>query len=212
MSRFSIGDPQSSIDNFEVLVFMKLTLADWLVVAAYFLINLIIGLYYRKKAKRQHGRFLCVGPRSLLVAGRNLHGGHHVCRGHTPLGDGPSGAAGRGRQLVLVELPAQRHDDRVFLRAHVAKSGNHHRRGTGRVAIRRQARRFPAGISRALLWHPHQLHHSGLGQPGDGENPGDIAQYPQVLGRGDLHGRSRRSIPPSPACGECFGRTWCSSF
>ena len=29
---------------------MKITPADWLVVATYFLVNLLIGLYYRKKA------------------------------------------------------------------------------------------------------------------------------------------------------------------
>src|SRR3954468_3653647 len=29
---------------------MKITFADWCVVAAYFIVNLLIGLYYRKKA------------------------------------------------------------------------------------------------------------------------------------------------------------------
>lgn len=40
---------------------MKLTLADWLVVAAYFLINLLIGLYYRKKASASTGDFFVSG-------------------------------------------------------------------------------------------------------------------------------------------------------
>ncbi len=35
---------------------MKITLADWLVVAAYFLVNLLIGLHYRKKASARRVR------------------------------------------------------------------------------------------------------------------------------------------------------------
>ncbi|MBI1983737.1 MAG: Na+:solute symporter [Acidobacteria bacterium] len=40
---------------------MKLTLIDWLVVAAYFGINLAIGLYYRKKASQSTGDFFVSG-------------------------------------------------------------------------------------------------------------------------------------------------------
>jgi Na+/proline symporter len=40
---------------------MKLTFLDWMVVAAYFLINLLIGLYYRKKASRSTGDFFVSG-------------------------------------------------------------------------------------------------------------------------------------------------------
>ncbi len=40
---------------------MKLTFLDWSVVAAYFLINLLIGLYYRKKASRSTGDFFVSG-------------------------------------------------------------------------------------------------------------------------------------------------------
>jgi SSS family solute:Na+ symporter len=40
---------------------MKLTLLDWSVVVAYFLINLLIGLYYRKKASRSTGDFFVSG-------------------------------------------------------------------------------------------------------------------------------------------------------
>src|SRR5712692_5328517 len=40
---------------------MKLTLLDWLVVAAYFLINLLIGLYYRKKASSSTKEFFVSG-------------------------------------------------------------------------------------------------------------------------------------------------------
>ena len=40
---------------------MKLTFLDWVVVAAYFLINLLIGLYYRKKASASTGDFFVSG-------------------------------------------------------------------------------------------------------------------------------------------------------
>jgi Na+/proline symporter len=40
---------------------MKLTLADWLVVSAYFLVNLMIGLYYRKKASASTDDFFVSG-------------------------------------------------------------------------------------------------------------------------------------------------------
>jgi Na+/proline symporter len=40
---------------------MKLTLADWVVVAGYFLINLLIGLYYRKKASASTDDFFVSG-------------------------------------------------------------------------------------------------------------------------------------------------------
>jgi SSS family solute:Na+ symporter len=40
---------------------MKITLLDWIVVAAYFLINLLIGLYYRRKASKSTGDFFVSG-------------------------------------------------------------------------------------------------------------------------------------------------------
>ena len=40
---------------------MKLTFLDWMVVAAYFLINLLIGLYYRKRASQSTGDFFVSG-------------------------------------------------------------------------------------------------------------------------------------------------------
>ncbi len=40
---------------------MRLTLLDWLVVAAYFVINLAIGIYYRSKASKSTGDFFVSG-------------------------------------------------------------------------------------------------------------------------------------------------------
>jgi solute:Na+ symporter, SSS family len=52
---------------------MKLTLADWIVVAAYFLINLLIGLYYRKKASASTNDFFVSGREvSWWLAGTSM--------------------------------------------------------------------------------------------------------------------------------------------
>jgi len=52
---------------------MKLTLADWLVVAAYFLLNLLIGLYYRKKASASTDDFFVSGREvSWWLAGTSM--------------------------------------------------------------------------------------------------------------------------------------------
>src|SRR5919109_2254781 len=52
---------------------MKITLADWLVVAAYFLANLLIGLYYRKRASASTGDFFVSGREvSWWLAGTSM--------------------------------------------------------------------------------------------------------------------------------------------
>ncbi len=52
---------------------MKITLVDWLVVAAYFLINLLIGLYYRKKAGASTDEFFLSGREvSWWLAGTSM--------------------------------------------------------------------------------------------------------------------------------------------
>jgi solute:Na+ symporter, SSS family len=52
---------------------MKLTFVDWLVVAAYFLINLLIGLYYRRKASASTEDFFVSGREvSWWLAGTSM--------------------------------------------------------------------------------------------------------------------------------------------
>jgi SSS family solute:Na+ symporter len=52
---------------------VKITLADWLVVAAYFLVNLLIGLYYRKKASASTDDFFVSGREvSWWLAGTSM--------------------------------------------------------------------------------------------------------------------------------------------
>ena len=61
---------------------MTLTLLDWLVIAAYFALNLAIGLYYARRARGSTARVLSLGPRRPLVAGRHVDGRHDLCRRH----------------------------------------------------------------------------------------------------------------------------------
>jgi len=52
---------------------MKITPIDWLVVAAYFAINLLIGLYYRKRASASTGDFFVSGRKvGWLLAGTSM--------------------------------------------------------------------------------------------------------------------------------------------
>src|SRR5437016_13650996 len=52
---------------------MKITYADWLVVAGYFLVNLLIGLYYRKKASGSTDDFFVSGREvSWWLAGTSM--------------------------------------------------------------------------------------------------------------------------------------------
>src|SRR5215469_10773248 len=52
---------------------MKIRLVDWLVVAAYFVLNLLIGLYYRKKASANTGEFFVSGREvSWWLAGTSM--------------------------------------------------------------------------------------------------------------------------------------------
>jgi len=52
---------------------MKITFADWCVVAAYFLVNLLIGLYYRKKASGSTDDFFVSGREvSWWLAGTSM--------------------------------------------------------------------------------------------------------------------------------------------
>jgi solute:Na+ symporter, SSS family len=52
---------------------MKITFLDWVVVAAYFLANLLIGIYYRKKASANTGEFFVSGREvSWWLAGTSM--------------------------------------------------------------------------------------------------------------------------------------------
>jgi solute:Na+ symporter, SSS family len=52
---------------------MRITFLDWIVVAAYFLVNLLIGLYYRKRASANTGEFFVSGREvSWWLAGTSM--------------------------------------------------------------------------------------------------------------------------------------------
>src|SRR5216110_2200167 len=120
---------------------MRLTLADWSVVALYFLFNIAVGLYYKSRASRDTAEF--------FLSGRNvpwwLAGTSMVAT--TFAADTP---------LVVTGLAARRRDDR------------HRVLGD---SLCRRAGRVPPGLPGDLPGPPHQLHHPRLGQACDGEDP-----------------------------------------
>src|SRR6266566_2397258 len=98
----------------------------------------------------KHGRLLRLGPQRFLVVGGDFHGGDTVCRGHAASGHWPRLQKRHRRQLVLVELFAFGHDDRVSLCAVVAPLWAPDRRAVRGNALLGKARRILAGLSSAL--------------------------------------------------------------
>jgi Na+/proline symporter len=156
---------------------MKLTLADWIVVVGYFLINLLIGFYYRKKASASTDDFFVSGREvSWWLAGTSMVA-------TTFAADTPLWVTGqvvrRGVaanwfwwSFLLSGMMTVFFFARMWRRAEIITDVELvELRYAGKPAA------FLRGFRR-LFWHPHQLHHPGMGQPGDGENPGNLTQYP----------------------------------
>jgi len=55
---------------------MPLTWIDWSVIAGYLLINLAIGIYYRRRSGGNTEEFFVSGRNVFLVAGRHIDGRH----------------------------------------------------------------------------------------------------------------------------------------
>ncbi|CUS77581.1 hypothetical protein JGI8_00138 [Candidatus Kryptonium thompsonii] len=55
-------------------------LIDWIIVAAYFLLSVIIGVYYSKRAGKSVGEFFFVGQESSMVACGDIDGCNYICR------------------------------------------------------------------------------------------------------------------------------------
>ena len=107
---------------------MRLGTIDWVVILVYFLLNIAVGLYFRRKAGTGTGEFFRLGPRRGLVAGRHLHGRHDFFRRYASGRHGTRGQQRHRRKLALVELCIQRDDDGVFVRPPLAPLRGHHRR------------------------------------------------------------------------------------
>ena len=170
---------------------MQLSTADWLVIVVYFALNLAIGLLYYRRASGSMSEF--------FVSGRNvpwwLAGTSMVATtfaADTPLAvTGMVVALRHRRQLAVVEPAAERDADvfffaRLWRRAGVLTDIEF---AELRYAA---ARRLPARLPRALPGLADQLHHPGLGKPGDGEDPGwlDRCGHRARSPRGDVLHRS----------------------
>ena len=130
-----------------------------------------------RRQKRQ--RVFPLRTQRALVAGRHIHGGHHLRRRHAAGGHRHGGGGRHRGQLAVVEFHRQRHAHRLLLRPPVAALRRDDRYRIFRNPLLRQTRRFSARLPRALSRHSHQLHHPRLGEPGHGQDSGTGARRQQ---------------------------------
>ena len=145
----------------------------------------------------QHRRVLPLRPQRLLVAGRDFHGGHHLCRRHAAGRYRPHLQPGHRRQLAVVVVPALRDAHRLLLRPAVAPRPRADGHGVRRAPLLRPARHLPARLSRRVPGLPRQHHHHGLGEPGHGKDPCPDPwphHHPPAAHRGLLLPRSHPGI------------------
>ena len=67
---------------------MSLNTIDWMVIIGYLLINLLIGMYYRRRASGNTEDFFLSGREVSWWLAGYVHGGDYVCRGHALLVSG----------------------------------------------------------------------------------------------------------------------------
>src|SRR5258708_10738366 len=92
-----------------------------------------------------------------VVAGGNIHGGDDVRRGYAAAGRWAGSQKRNFRKLAVVVAMSLRDDDGFLLRALLARIGNSDRRRICRAALRREARRLFARISRAVSRRADEL-------------------------------------------------------
>ena len=130
---------------------MPLTSTDWIVIAGYLLFNLLIGLYYRRRASGNTEEFFVSGRDvSWWLAGTSMVATTFAA--DTPLlVCGLVATTGHFGQLDLVGRCSRRHDDGFLLRALLAAGGNSDRRGICRASLRGKAGGVSARISRLSI-------------------------------------------------------------
>src|SRR5579875_2467353 len=164
---------------------MKITAAGWLVVAAYFLFNLLIGLYYRRKGTGSTDDYFVSGRNvSWWLAGTSMVAATFAA--DTPLAvTGLVATQGIAGNWLWWGLLFSGMMTVFFLGPSLAAGGDRHGRPIRRVALFRQARSISSWIPRRLLWHPDELSDPGLGESGHGKDSDDGAGGYGILG--DCH-------------------------
>ena len=149
---------------------MILTPLDWLVIAAYFALNLAIGFFYMKRASGDIGEFFLSGRNvSWWLAGTSMVATTFAA--DTPLVvTGLIYAQGIAGNWLWWSFLLSRDAHRLLLRPALAPRPRADRHGVRRAALLRPARHLPARLPRRLPRLPGQHHHHGLGQPGDGQD------------------------------------------
>ena len=180
---------------------MHLAFSDWLIILLYFVASAAIGLAYTRKASQSLDEYFVSGRVAAVVARRHLDGRHDVRGRHAARRRRAGGQVRRRGQLALVERRDLGHPDRVLLRAALAPGRRAHRPRVRRAALRRQAGGGAARLPRALPRPPDQPDHHGLGHPGDGDDPADLAQHRSRGRPRSCCSASRRSTRSSPGSG-----------
>ena len=149
---------------------MPLTSTDWLVIVGYLLANLLIGIYYRRRASGNTEEFFISGRDvSWWLAGTSMVATTFAA--DTPLlVTGLVARQGHRRQLDLVGFMRGRHAHRLLLCALLAARRDSDRRAVGGGPLWRQACRLPARVQGGLSRAVHELLHPGLGDEGDGQH------------------------------------------
>ena len=145
---------------------MQLHTLDWIIALLSVAICFVPALFFGKRSGQEHRRVLRLRPLRALVAGRPLHGRHHVLQRHPQPGRQLRPHPGRGRQLAVVGLHPHRRLHGLLLCAALAPLRRPHRPGVLRTALLRQSRRRGARLPRRLPGPVLQLHDHGHGQPG----------------------------------------------
>ena len=168
---------------------MPLTSTDWLVIVGYLLVNLLIGVYYRRRASGNTEEFFISGRDvSWWLAGTSMVATTFAA--DTPLlVTGLVAPARDRRQLDLVGIMRGRHADGILLCALLAARGDPDRRAIGRGPLRGQACRVPARVQGDLSRAVHELLHPGMGDAGDGQHHHGAAGAGDCAGARDQPGR-----------------------
>ena len=149
---------------------MQLALIDWLAIAAYFLFNILIGLYYRKRATASTEDYFIGGRKvSWWLAGTSMVATTFAA--DTPLAVtglvASYGIAGNWLwwNMLMSGMLTVFFYARLWRRAGVLTDVEF-----AEIRYSGKPGRFSARLPRALPWTAHQLHHHGMGEPGHGEN------------------------------------------
>ena len=161
---------------------MPLTSTDWIVIVGDLLVNLLIGLYYRRRASGNTEEFFISGRDvSWWLAGTSMVATTFAA--DTPLLVCGLVARQGIAALDLVGIMHRRHDDGLLFRALLAAGRGFDRRSISRASLRGKAGGISARIQSRLSRTFYELLHPGMGDTGHGEHHYGAARPAIAQGR-----------------------------